>query len=117
MVMLVTLQQASDHLRRDSADDDALLTIMIKAASSAVINYLKVVDFLDSAGDVYTDSAGDPDVPAPIMQATLIIVGMLYADRDAPDFRAGNAGTRLGDNPLPRTVLFLLDPYRKPTVA
>ena len=42
-VMLVRLQEASDHLRRDTTDDDNDLTLKIKAASAAIINYLKRV--------------------------------------------------------------------------
>lgn len=120
MVMLVSLQQASDHLRRDSDDDDNDLTLKIHAASQAVINYIDDLDFLDSAGDVELDSAGDPvGVPFAIQSATLILLGMLYVDRDAPDFRKGetNNPARTGEIILPKTVHFLLDPYRIPRLA
>ncbi len=120
MVMLVSLQQASDHLRRDTDDDDADLTIKIEAASQAVLNYIGDQDFIDSAGEVEVDSAGDPvGVPRPIQAATFILVGQLYIDRDAPDFGGPNWRTpaRTGEITLPKAVHFLLDPYRLPRLA
>lgn len=108
MVMFVTLEQASDHLRRDTDDDDNDLTLKIEAASQAILNYIDptIIDF-DSAGEAI-------DVPRPIQAATLILLGQLYVDRDAPDFRDGKTAPRWGDIILPRTVQFLLDPYRIP---
>lgn len=115
MVMLVSLEQASAHLRRDTDDDDADLTIKIEAASQAVLNYIAPVDFLDSAGEPDFDSAGDPvGVPAPIQSAVLLIVGDLYTDRDMQNFREGGTAPRWGNITLSRTVHFLLDPYRIP---
>jgi hypothetical protein len=40
-MMLVSLQRARDQLHSDIADDDAYLTLLIKAASRAVVTYLK----------------------------------------------------------------------------
>jgi hypothetical protein len=125
MVMLVTLQEASDHLRRDTDDDDADLTLKILAASRAVINYLKndmsVYEWeLDSAGDrVYMqNSAGDYIIREEVKQAVLIMVGIFYIDRDAREYTDTESGrARLGDMSLPRVVHFLLDPLRKPTCA
>lgn len=110
-MMLVTLQQASDHLRRDTDADDADLTLKIHAASAAVLNYLSVgADrFLDSSGEMITDSAGDPvDIPYEVQAAVLLMVGTLYKDRDASDaFERGY---------LPAPVTALLYPLRTPTV-
>ncbi len=121
MVMFVSLQQASDHLRRDTSDDDDDLELKIKAASAAIINYVKTVDFLDSDGEVPIDSDGNPiGVPEEIQMAALILIGVLYADRDAKDFtdpRSGSGAPRLGNISLPRTVHWLLDPLRDPTVV
>lgn len=123
MVMLVSLEQASNHLRRDTADDDSDLIIKIAAASGAVINYLgqsraeDVIAF-DSSGDIVLDSAGDPvGVPEPIQAAVLLVIGDLYADRDGRDFIEGGTSERLSQIILPRTVHFLLDPYRLPRLA
>ena len=121
MVMLVSLAQASEHLRRDTSDDDADLTLKIMAASQAVLNYIDPQDFFDSYGDVTVDSAGDPvGVPEAIQQAVLYMVGVFYKDRDATEYtepRAGADLARTGINILPRAVHFLLDPYRTPTIA
>lgn len=114
--MLVSLQQASDHLRRDTDDDDNDLILKINAASQAVLNYITVKDFLNSGGDVDFSSDGEPlGVPEPIQAAVLIVLGMLYIDRDGQDFKEQNR-PRLGDIILPRAVHFLLDSYRTPVV-
>lgn len=135
MVMLVTLQQASDHLRRDTTDDDADLILKISAISRAILNYLKddmlAYEFdmdehgqpiLDSAGDIsyILDSNGD-FVPRPeVQQAVLIMLGTVYTDRDAKEYidpRSGGGMERLGNMSLPKVVHWLLDPIRTPTVA
>lgn len=116
MVMLVSLQQANDQLRRDTSDDDDSLSLMIKGASRAVLNYIQDHSFLDSSGEPFENSDGTYDVPEPIQNAVLIIIGMLYKDRDGQDFIDKSDTERLGRIILPRTVHFLLDPYRLPTV-
>lgn len=127
MVMLVTLEQASDHLRRDTGDDDADLTLKITGASHAIINYLKepmlpYESDIDSAGEIYypTDSNGDYIVRPEVQAAVLMMVGVLYVDRDAKEYtdpRAGGNLERLGNMSLPRAVHWLLDTIRKPTLA
>lgn len=115
---LVSLQQASDHLRRDTDDDDNDLLLKVEAASQAVVNYIDRIDFLDTAGEPDMDSAGDPiNVPRPIQAAVLLILGDLYADRDAEAYREGNSTPRLGDIIIPRSAHFLLDPYRSPRIG
>lgn len=123
MVYLVSLEQASDHLRRDTTDDDNDLLLKIRAASGAIINYLgqeranEVIEF-DSFGDIVVDSNGDPvGVPETIQSAVLLLIGDLYADRDGRNFIEGGTAPRLEDIILPRTVHFLLDPLRKPRIA
>lgn len=134
MVMLVTLQQASDHLRRDTGDDDADLILKIHAASAAVQNYLKdpllAYEYahdqygsllLDSAGEPYlaTDSAGEYLVRTEVQIAVLIMIGVLYTDRDSKEYvdpRSGGGLERLGNMSLPKIVHWLLDPIRKPTL-
>lgn len=122
--MLVTLQQASDHLRRDTTDDDLDLTLKIKAASGAVENYLKDKDLvyqytLDSAGDkvFVLDSAGDKIIRDEVKSAVLILIGNLYIDRDGDAYTKGDYSERLGNESLPKTIHWLLDPLRKPTLA
>src|SRR5690606_18615425 len=116
MVMLVSLQEASDHLRRDTADDDNDLMLKIQAASRFVVNYLDSDIFpVYSDGEPVEDSDGIVvDVPFDIKAATLLIIGELYANRDAPSFRDGDTAPRLGDIIMPRSAHLLLDHYRTP---
>src|SRR5690606_253679 len=114
-MMLITLEQASDHLRRDTGDDDADLLLKIEAASQAVLNYITDKSFLEDGHVVY-DSAGEPVVPRPIQAAALIVLGQLYKDRDGEEMEE-RSDPRLGDIVLPRTVHFLLDPYKTPVVG
>lgn len=134
MLRYVTLQEASDHLRRDTSDDDADLDLKIIAASRAIANYLKDpllayqlatdeygVNLLDSSGNPYlfTDSAGDYVVRNEVKAATLIMIGVLYKDRDAKEYtdpRSGGGLERLGNMSLPKAVHWILDPIRKPTL-
>lgn len=114
-MMLVSLQQASDHLRRDTSADDNDLTLKVYAASAAVMNYIQgpgIDGFTDSAGDILADSNGDPQsVPYPVQAATLILIGYMYRLRDANDDSAFDRGY------LPAPVCALLTPYRDPSVA
>jgi hypothetical protein len=116
-MMLVTLEQASDHLRRDTDADDADLALKIETASELVVDYLKdAATFLDSSGEVPTDSAGNPiGVPARVRQATLLMVGELYKDRDGQ--QEGAVPTQWGYGYLPQGVTAVLYSMRVPTVA
>lgn len=131
MVMLVTLQEASDHLRRDTGDDDADLILKIKGASQAVLSYLKNnmlayeyeedetgAPILDSAGDkIYlVDSSGEYIVRDDVKSAVLLLLGTIYIDRDGEDFVKGSTQETLGYLKIPRTVAWLLEDLRKPTL-
>ena len=103
-MMLVTLAEARDHLRSDSVDDDADLTIKIHAASGSVINYLKAPAFIDETGAIIESA-----VPFEVKAATLLLVGYLYKDRDDDgEYQQGY---------LPRPVTALLYPLRDPALA
>lgn len=118
MAMLVSLEQASAHLRRDTSDDDLDLTLKIMAASSAVLTYLGdgADAFTDSAGEVYEDSNGIAiDVPFDIQAATLILVGDFYKNREPTD--TDPVPSAFGFGFLPRTVVALLYPYRTPVLG
>ena len=57
MVMLASLEQVSQHIRRDTDADDEDVIKKIKAASSIILNYIDGnADFLDSSGEVDYDS-------------------------------------------------------------
>lgn len=114
-MMLVTLQQASDHLRRDTTADNTDLTLKIHAASGMVMNYIQgpgIDGFTDSFGDVFVDSQGEPlDVPYEVQAATLLMVGYLYKNRDE------NADGAFDRGYLPAPVCAILTPFRDPSVA
>lgn len=125
MVMLVTLEQASERIRRDTNADDADLTLMIHSASHAVINYLngespyvKVIGTdglpaLDSNGGfIYdVDSSGDPIPLEVVQQAVLYLIGVFYDDRDGKNLSEWQPGF------LPAPVTALLYPLRTPAIA
>lgn len=121
----VTLDEARDHLRIDTEDDDADLLLKIQGASSAVMRYLKTRRALwlpeqDSNGDTVRDSNGWP-VPVldsngdrvlnPVIRsATLLMTGYLYRNR------SDNEGAAFQQGYLPMPVTALLYPLRDPTV-
>lgn len=125
---LVTVEEARDNLLIDfvSPEIDRDLRLKIAAASSAVINYLRrrsavyqletdengVVES-DSNGDpVYAlDSQGDRIIRAEVKQATLVLVGILFRDRDGAESKEWREGY------LPFPVTALLYPLRSPALA
>jgi hypothetical protein len=119
MTMLVSLAEAKLHLRIDDddsggSDDDPDLTLKIHAASGAVLNYIRASEptFLDSSGDVIVDTSGDPvGIPYEVKAATLLLLGDLYKERDAVNAAEWEHGF------LPRSVLSILYPFRRPTLA
>ena len=106
MTMLVTLQQAKDHLRVDFDAEDSDITLKIHAASGVVIRYLK----LPSA--YFADlPALTTDTPFEIQAAVLIMLGILYRDRDGTEMDKWEHGY------LPFPVTSLLYTYRDPALA
>ena len=125
---LVTLDEAKDNLLIDFTDTqtDRDLAVKISAASSAVISYLRTrkavyeplqdddgVTLTDSNGDALyvTDSNGDRIVRTAVKQATLLLVGYFFRDRD------GTVGKEWAHGYLPPPVISLLYPYRDPAIA
>ncbi len=116
-MMLVTLQEASDHLRLDSDADEADVLLKIRAASAAVRRYLKDASPYerDSNGDVAVDSNGDPEVLFEVRAAVLLMLGELYKNREGE--QGGEIPTQWGYGYLPRPVVALLYPLRHPSMA
>jgi len=111
---LVTLQQAYDYIRGDADQDEANVSIMIEAASGAVVNYLGdgADAFLDSQGEPFLDSNGNAeDVPAAVQMAVLYLAAWFYRNRDA------NAEQAFQPGYLPAPVTAMLYPLRDPTLA
>lgn len=116
-MMLVTLQEASDHLRLDSDADEADVLLKIRAASAAVRRYLKDASpfELDSNGDPVTDSNGDTVVLFEVRAAVLMMLGELYKNREGD--QGGEVPSQWGYGYLPRPVVALLYPLRHPSMA
>lgn len=102
MTMLVTRQQAADHLRIDDATAEADdLDLKILAASAVVLDYVEM-----SAEDFEgSDSDGEPEYPYVLQAATLLIVGDLHRHRDA-------GSSAYGDAYLPAPVRRILLPLK-----
>lgn len=119
MTLLVTLQQAKDHLRIDTDDGDADLELKIHGASGAVLNYLKganrLVQEVDGDGNPVVDADGLPvyteQVLFEVQAAVLLLLGYLYKDRDNDKDHEYEQGF------LPRPVTALLYPLRDPALA
>lgn len=113
MAMLVSLQQAKDHLRVDNSAEDNDLTLKIHAASAAVLNYIR------NGADVFTDSSGEPvldsndspiGIPYEVQAATLLMIGYLWRMRD------NNEDGEFDMGYLPKPVMALLYPHRVPSL-
>ncbi len=117
MLMLVSLEQASNYVHRDTTADDAELSLLVAAASQAVALHLAsgsaYLDFLDSDLEaVQTDSDGvAQEVPPVVQAATLFLTGWLYRNRDADPENVFKDGF------MPYPVRLLLGPLRSPVMA
>ena len=89
---MLTLAETKLHLRVDHDDEDALITALMATATAACADYLNM-----PAADLVVA------VPAPIKSAALLLVGDLYANREAQ-----------GDRQFYKNPTFenLLNPYR-----
>ena len=72
----VTLEQAKAHLRVLHSHDDAYITTLISIAAQHVL------DYTDRADDDPLFWSGS-ELKAPIMAAMLLLIGDLYANREA----------------------------------
>ncbi|WP_188260865.1 head-tail connector protein [Azospirillum tabaci] len=100
---VVTLEEAKAHLRVDGTDDDADIDLKLAAAEDLAAQVLnRPVPWTNVDGD-------EVPVPASVKAAILLILGDLYANREA-----SIVGTSHTVNP---TVERLLWPHRKLSVA
>lgn len=94
--MLISLEEVKDHLRYelDDASNDMILTGYILAAEQAIKNYINK--------DV------DINTKADIKVAAMLLIGFfdMYRNAEAPS----------NGSKMPYAVLYLLAPYRTPTV-
>ncbi|MFL1404190.1 head-tail connector protein [Marinobacter sp. M1N3S26] len=121
MTMLITLEDAKAQIRMDHDDDDALIDLLARAASEAVLGYLKSAadSFLDSSGQVPVDSNEVPVVPFRVKAATMILTAEMYKNPEGlvEDPIGGAAQITYGYGYLPRSVVALLYPLRDPACA
>jgi hypothetical protein len=111
---LVTLTEAVNHLRCEPSDPS--VPLLVSAASEAVLQYIGDPAFVDTAGFVPVDTAGDPvGVPAQVKAATLLLLGDLYENRKPTP--TDPVPAEYGYGYLSRAVVALLYPFRTPTVA
>ena len=103
--MIVTLAQARGQLQSTHSSDDATLTLMIEAASQAVLTYLR----LELEADIPVSAS------FAVQQATLILVAEFYKNREAE--QDGEVSPEFGYGYLPRPVVALLYPHRDPALA
>ena len=89
---MLTLPETKLHLRVDHSEEDALIEALMTTATAACADYLN----MDAADLVVA-------VPAPVKSAALLLVGDLYANREAQ-----------GDRQFYKNPTFenLLNPYR-----
>lgn len=113
-MMLVSVDKAKSRLRIDEPDGDADLELMIAGASQAVFRYLKkgVALFTNADGSLELDDDGVvKGVPADVVNATLLLVGIWFRDPDGTESEKWEQGY------LPRPVTALLYPLRDPALA
>lgn len=112
MVAIASLEETKRRLIIEHDDDDAMLTGYIEAASGAVVNYLKgranevIASGVESGGEL----PSGVEVSAPIVTATIMLVGYWYRNPDSDpdgDFEMGY---------LPKPVMALLYPLRDPAL-
>lgn len=120
MTMIVTRDQAADHLRIDDATAEADdLDLKILAASDAVLDYIErdvsYYEVAETDDDDYYASGptadGDEDTsysfPYQLQAAVLLLVGDMHRYRDSGDFQY-----KRGPGQLPEAVRALLYPLK-----
>lgn len=107
--MIVELEQAKLRLRFDHDIEDEDLQLMIDGAEQAVLNYLNLpYDYYDEAD---SDSSDTRIAPAVVVNATLLLIGILSNNRNGEDMEKWQQGY------LPFPVIALLYPLRSPALA
>lgn len=100
--MLASVAQVKARVRFDHDAEDADWELAIQSASAMILNYLRDPTlYQDSSGNVLTDSNGDvlpatyatpTGVPAEVMQATILLAGMIKRDPDGKEMTSWQQG-------------------------
>lgn len=126
---LITLEEAKAHLLVDHDDDDLDIERKLQEASAAVLTYLDGAPagqpVRDSQGVIVRDDAGNVEyerddddnlvIRYEVKAATKLLLGELYKHREAE--QDGEVANQYGYGYLPRPVVALLYPLRKPAFA
>ena len=77
MGVLVNTNEAKQHLRVDGCEEDVYIDTLINAAESHIESYL------NRPLTPWTEDSPPAPIPTAVKQAALLIVGDLYANREA----------------------------------
>jgi len=118
---LITFEEASEYLRLDGSEDQAMVLTLIEAASGTILEYLQhgsapyqierdsdgqpVLDSNDDEIIIY-DSNEDALVKPQVKAATMILLSILY----------DNPVVTMDLNRLPRHVTMLIHHLRTPVI-
>lgn len=98
--MLITLDEAKNHLQIDYPDADTEVGVLAFEASMIVLDYLK------KPTTEWQDANGNPvDVPGPVSIAVKLVMGELFKSREA------------ASDPISPGVMRLLARLRDPALA
>lgn len=125
---LITLEEAKAHLLVDHDEDDVDIERKLLEASSAVLTYIDGAPIgqpmRDEQGAIVRDENGEVEylrdgnelvVRYEIKAAVKLLLGELYKHREAE--QDGELPSQYGYGYLPRPVVALLYPIRKPAFA
>lgn len=104
MTMLVTLDEAKEHLRVTYDTEDDGIVRKIEDASNRILLHVTDASFVDTNGEP------DETMPPVVRQATLQLVELLFRNRGGEDWDSE-------PNYLPHSIQALLYPLRDPTMA
>jgi uncharacterized phage protein (predicted DNA packaging) len=96
MGIYVTLEQAKDHLRVDFDDDDNYISDLIDVAEASVANEI---------GSALASNEVAGELPKPLYQGILLMVGHLYNSREPVIIGTGVVK-------VPFSLEYLLAPYK-----
>lgn len=125
---LITLEEAKAHLLVDHDDDDLDIERKLQEASSAVLTYLDGAPIgqpqRDEQGAIVRTADGDIEylrdgdslvIRYEVKAAVKLLLGELYKHREAE--QGGEVPHQYGYGYLPKPVVALLYPLRKPAFA
>ena len=88
IMMIITLEEAKEYLRVDSADEDAMIGVFLSAAERMCADVARLTDEKWAAVD--SDSEDETIIPIrePMRVAILYALGYLFEHREEADYHA-----------------------------